>query len=120
MTVNMGKLTNKIVEEAQPREKPYKLWHGDRTAMYLYVMPSGRKYWRMNYRVGNSARIACLGIYPNVDLAEALKRAATFKKTDQSEMECSLAMHELVMGMSKEDAWEKLTKLCDKVCQMIE
>jgi len=37
-----------MVQNATPRDKPYKM--ADSGGMYLYVMPTGSKYWRMDYR----------------------------------------------------------------------
>lgn len=43
-------LTNRIVREARPREKPYKLADMDG---HLLVQPNGRRLWRWNYRYLN-------------------------------------------------------------------
>jgi integrase len=62
-------LTDVEARNAKPREKPYKL--SDEKGMYLEVMPTGAKYWRMKYRhVGKEKRLA-LGVYPEVSLKDA-------------------------------------------------
>lgn len=44
----MTKLTEEIIKNARPREKPYKLT--DSKGLYLFVAKSGSKIWRMRYR----------------------------------------------------------------------
>jgi integrase len=43
----------------------------DGLGMYLEVMPTGRKYWRLKYRFGPKEKRLALGIYPDVSLAAA-------------------------------------------------
>ena len=63
------KLTDTAIRKAKPEAKPYKMADGN--GMYLEVMPSGAKYWRLKYRhMGKEKRLA-LGVYPDVSLAEA-------------------------------------------------
>lgn len=57
---------------AQASHKPYKLFDGE--GLYLYVLPSGAKYWRMKYRLFNKEKLLSLGIYPEVTLQEARKQ----------------------------------------------
>jgi len=40
-------LTDVVVRNAKPKEKPQKLTDGD--GMFLYVHPNGGKYWRLQY-----------------------------------------------------------------------
>ena len=62
-------LSDTACRNAKPKEKPYKL--SDEKALYLDVMPTGAKYWRMKYRFdGKETRLA-LGVYPNVGLKDA-------------------------------------------------
>lgn len=42
-------LSDAACRNAKPKEKPYKL--SDEKALYLEVMPTGAKYWRMKYRI---------------------------------------------------------------------
>lgn len=65
-------LTDTAIRNAKPRAKSYKLTDG--AGLYLEVMPSGARYWRMRYRVaGKDTRLA-FGVYPEVTLAEARQR----------------------------------------------
>ena len=65
----MSKLTQLEVKNAKPRERPYKV--ADGAGMYLYVKPTGAKYWRLDYRYRNKHKTLALGVYPEVTLAEA-------------------------------------------------
>lgn len=68
-------LTDIEVRTAKPREKPYKL--SDEKGMYLEVMPTGAKYWRLKYRhIGKEKRLA-LGVYPEVSLKDARTKRDT-------------------------------------------
>ena len=39
--------------------------------MYLEVMPTGAKYWRLKYRINGKEKRLALGVYPETTLAEA-------------------------------------------------
>ena len=50
------KLTDIQCKNAKPKDKPYKLAAG--RDLYLEVMPTGSKYWRMKYRfMGKETRL---------------------------------------------------------------
>ena len=58
--------------------------------MYLEVMPSGSKYWRLKYRFNGKEKKLALGVYPDVSLALARERMHDARKllatdTDPSE-----------------------------------
>jgi integrase len=63
-------LTDIQAKNAKPREASYKLADGG--GLYLEVMPTGRKLWRMKFKqaTGKESRLA-FGAYPEVPLAEA-------------------------------------------------
>lgn len=65
-------LTDTAVRKAAPRAKPYKLADGG--GMYLEVMPTGAKYWRMKYRHAGREKRLALGVYDRVTLAAARNR----------------------------------------------
>lgn len=59
------KLNARPVDAAKPGEKAYKL--ADGAGLYLEVVPSGSRYWRMKYRFnGKEKRMAFVSIrqYP--------------------------------------------------------
>ncbi|GAB2518528.1 tyrosine-type recombinase/integrase [Microbulbifer agarilyticus] len=65
----MGRLTATAVQKAKPRERGYKLTDG--AGLYLYVLPSGGRSWRLDYRYGDKRKTLTLGLFPRVSLAEA-------------------------------------------------
>ncbi|HRQ64635.1 MAG TPA: tyrosine-type recombinase/integrase [Xanthomonadaceae bacterium] len=48
--------------------------HFDAGGLYLHVMPTGSRLWRMKYRHGGKERLLAFGVFPEVTLAEARKR----------------------------------------------
>jgi len=73
-------LTHTQVSSAKPKATSYKLADGG--GLYLEVMPTGRKLWRMKFKQasGKESRLA-FGAYPEVTLAEArVKRDAARKQ----------------------------------------
>ena len=45
--------------------------HFDGHGLYLHVMASGAKYWRLKYRHAGKERLLALGVFPEVSLAQA-------------------------------------------------
>ncbi len=62
-------LTALAIKSAKGAEKKYKM--NDAGGLYLLVMPSGRRYWRLNYRFADKHKTLAFGVYPQVSLAEA-------------------------------------------------
>ncbi len=56
-------LTDAKIKHAAPRGKPYKL--SDSGGLYLEVMPSGSKYWRLKYRFAKKEKRLAIGTYPS-------------------------------------------------------
>lgn len=65
----INSLTDHACKTAKPRDKAYKLFDG--FGMYLAVLPSGVKSWRMAYRLDGKPQTATIGPYPLVTLAAA-------------------------------------------------
>ncbi|HBR7812109.1 TPA: tyrosine-type recombinase/integrase [Klebsiella pneumoniae] len=63
------KLNARQVDAAKPRKKAYKL--ADGAGLYLEVVPSGSRYWRMKYRFNGKEKRLAFGVYPAVSLAQA-------------------------------------------------
>ncbi|MBA7802825.1 tyrosine-type recombinase/integrase [Citrobacter freundii] len=63
------KLNARQVDAAKPRENAYKL--ADGAGLYLEVVPSGSRYWRMKYRFNGKEKRMAFGVYPAVSLAQA-------------------------------------------------
>jgi hypothetical protein len=62
-------LTDVVIKSTNAVAKPRKLFDG--AGLYLLIMPSGGKYWRLKYRFGGNEKSLSLGIYPDVTLAAA-------------------------------------------------
>lgn len=62
-------LSNAAVKAAKALQKPYKL--ADAQGLYLHVMPTGARYWRVKYRFAGKEKLLALGVYPEVTLADA-------------------------------------------------
>jgi integrase len=71
----MGKLNDKAIQAAKPREKQYKLTDGD--GLTLIVQPTGKKLWWQRYRFGGKEKTFSLGPYPLIGLKDA--RAKSFE-----------------------------------------
>jgi len=74
------KLTDLAVKNAKPNEtKSRKM--ADANGLYLQVEPTGSKYWRYRYRTPDGReRVAALGVYPVLSLADARKAHADARK----------------------------------------
>jgi integrase len=58
--------------------RSYKLADGD--GLFLVIMPSGSKYWRLKYFFGGKEKLLALGVYPHINLADARERRAQARK----------------------------------------
>jgi integrase len=73
MPIPVAPLSDTQIRKAKPRERTYKLFDGG--GLYLEVIPSGSKLWRMKFRQasGKESRLS-FGPYPEVSLSEARAR----------------------------------------------
>lgn len=62
-------LTDVRIRSTKPGDKEVRLYDGD--GLYLSVMPSGARWWRMKYTFAGRERRIGLGRYPDVSLAAA-------------------------------------------------
>ena len=69
----MGELTESICSRAQPEAKIYRL--ADMGGLYLEVLPSGRKTFRMQYRLEGRQLTYTIGEFPAVGLQAARSSA---------------------------------------------
>ncbi|MDO8369517.1 MAG: integrase arm-type DNA-binding domain-containing protein [Candidatus Nitrotoga sp.] len=72
------KLSDSAARKAKPEAKAYKMADGG--GMYLEVMPTGSKYWRLKYRFGGKEKRLAFGVYPDVSLAQARERRGDARK----------------------------------------
>jgi integrase len=71
-------LTDPKIRNAKPRAKKYKMFDGE--GLYLEVLPTGRKYWRMKYFFATKEKVLALGVYPHITLADARELRAQARK----------------------------------------
>jgi integrase len=71
-------LTDTQIRKAQCTAKAVKLFDGD--GLFLHLMPTGSKIWRVAYRVDGKQKLLTVGKYPAVTLAEARGKCAEGRK----------------------------------------
>ena len=72
-------LTNRKIDGAKGKDKPYKL--SDSQGLYVMVMPTGVKSWRVDYVDAGKRKTKTLGRYPIVGLAEARRLNLDLKES---------------------------------------
>lgn len=82
-------LTNVAIRAAKPREKAYKL--ADEKGLFLFITPSGGKYWRLKYRFAGKEKKLAFGVYPEVSLAEAREKRDQARNRDAIERQLAHA-----------------------------
>jgi integrase len=73
-----NKLTDAQCKKAPTPDKIKKLSDGN--GLYLALLPSGSKSWRLKYRVDGREQTEVFGPYPMIGLAEARDLSAAFRK----------------------------------------
>ena len=72
-------LTSVQIKNAKPKEKAYKLFDGG--GLFLQVMPTGSKLWRMKYRqIDGKENLLSFGKFPDVSLEQARQRREETRK----------------------------------------
>jgi integrase len=71
-------LTDAAIRRIKPEAKPYKV--ADMHGLYLLVLTSGGRYWRMDYRHEGKRGTTALGVYPQVSLKEAREKRASAQR----------------------------------------
>lgn len=71
-------LTDTQIKKAKPGEKPIKLFDGD--GLFLHLMPTGSKIWRLAYRVDGKQKMFTIGKYPEITLAIAREKCLEARK----------------------------------------
>ncbi|TIX01686.1 MAG: DUF4102 domain-containing protein, partial [Mesorhizobium sp.] len=74
----MSKLTDEQVRQAKAKDRPYKLADGG--GLYLLVLPTGSRLWRMDYRHNGRRKTLAIGIFPKVPLTDARASAEDARK----------------------------------------
>ncbi|QJD31191.1 tyrosine-type recombinase/integrase [Methylococcus geothermalis] len=66
-------LTDAVIRNAKPRgDKNSRL--SDEKGLYLLIVPSGGKWWRLDYRFDGKRKTLSMGTYPEVSLKDARER----------------------------------------------
>ncbi|NVO07496.1 MAG: tyrosine-type recombinase/integrase [Rhodoferax sp.] len=71
-------LTDTQIKKAKVGYKPIKLFDGD--GLFLHLMPTGSKIWRVAYRMDSKQKMLTIGKYPEVSLAQARDRCSDARK----------------------------------------
>ena len=71
-------LSDAAVRNAKAKTKTFKMSDGE--GLFLVVMPSGSKYWRLRYFFVGKEKLLALGVYPEISLADARERRAQARK----------------------------------------
>lgn len=72
------KLTKTLCDKLQPKDKSYKKFDGG--GLYLEVMPTGKKHWRLKYYFQGKEKRFSLGKYPIVTLTQARQKRLDAKQ----------------------------------------
>lgn len=71
-------LTDRSIRALNARKTSYKV--ADGLGLYLLVRPSGSRLWRFKYRVTGKEKLAALGAFPEVSLANARSSRDTLRR----------------------------------------
>lgn len=66
-------LTDTFIKQVKSSGRPAGDKHSDGGGLFLHVMPTGARYWRLAYRFGGKQKLLALGVYPSTSLAAARK-----------------------------------------------
>lgn len=71
-------LVDTAIRSAKSKDAAYKLMDGN--GLQLWIMPSGSKLWRLDYRLAGKRKSFSLGAYPALGLREARDKAAEARR----------------------------------------
>lgn len=71
----MPKLTKAIVDRAQPRDKQFTVWCSELNGFGVYIHPTGRRTYFIDYRVGGTRRRMTIGMHGVITTEQARKLA---------------------------------------------
>ena len=71
-------LTDRKIKSLKAQDKKYKVFDRSVSGLYLMVMPSGYKVFKLAYRIGKYQKESTLGEYPILPLADARSEALDF------------------------------------------
>ena len=71
-------LNTTFIESLEGLERPKKYFDGQ--GVYLYLQPSGAKYWRLKYRYEGREKTYSIGTYPRISLEHARQKTDEAKQ----------------------------------------
>jgi integrase len=71
-------LSEMQVRRIKPKEKSFMVRDSDN--LYLEVLPTGKKYWRLRYWTQKKEHKVSLGVYPRITLKEAREKRDAYKR----------------------------------------
>lgn len=71
-------LSDLACRKAMPQSSPYRLY--DTSGLYLEVLPSGKRVWRLKYRIHGKEKTYTLGHYPDLGLVQAREQRDSQKE----------------------------------------
>lgn len=86
------KLSDIKCKNAKPQINPYKLFDG--SGLYLEVMPTGGRLWRLKYRFGGKEKRLSFGSYPLIALKDARLKRDEAKLLLQNNIDPAVAKQE--------------------------
>jgi hypothetical protein len=102
-------LTDAQVRSFKPNEKRFK--KSDGRGLYVEVMPTGAKFFRLACRLDGKQRTYTIGEYPELSLADARLRAAEYKKyTKQGIDPLAAAKEEKAERENTKPLWKDIAK----------
>ncbi|KAB2879758.1 tyrosine-type recombinase/integrase [bacterium] len=104
------RLTDVAIRKAKPRASAYKLTDGK--GLFLWVQPSGSKWWRYAYRYNGKPKMLALGTYPEYSLAEVREAHAKARKVLASGIDPCEAKkeHKRQILLNAENSFEKVAR----------
>lgn len=86
------RLTDQLCKNTKPSNKAQRLFDGG--GLYLEVMPTGGKLWRLKYRFAGKEKRVSFGAYPLISLKEAREKRDEAKKLLDKHIDPSAAKQE--------------------------
>ena len=101
-------LTDAIIRNTKPKDKPFKLTDG--AGLYLLINPTGSRLWRLRYHIGGLEKKLSIGPYPEVSLKEAREKAVEAKKAIRTGIDPSQAKKAQKASASGADSFETIAR----------
>jgi len=103
-------LTDIIAKNAKPQKTQYKL--SDERGLFLLVLPSGGRYWRMKYRFDGKEKLLSFGTYPETSLKEARNKRDEARKKIQEGVDPSQEkkLAKITRAINAENSFESVAR----------